>query len=253
METKNLKTIPKISVKIWRPIIEKLDAKLVQSCLRRDAYLAKVLEVELERLDEEVSIPNSPASYDFVFERLDQFDRKLVSLALPPRLTTRLNEICSRKRIVRDAFFNRIFLLLAVSPQVVDKLLFGDSGSSWREEVWSANKHDGPFFQNGFYPLEPWIDPFWAIRNGLEICAEFAGLTDYVEPTTGKLIRVQYDEAGLPAPLDGLYTTIFEQKVHGNDLLGFSCYLPDWRIPGHGAEREYRAKLDELLAGLEAI
>ena len=37
---KPLKTPPKISVKIWRPIIEKLDAKLDAACLRRDAYLA---------------------------------------------------------------------------------------------------------------------------------------------------------------------------------------------------------------------
>jgi hypothetical protein len=30
-------------VKIWRPIIDKLDAKLDAACLRRDAYLAKLL------------------------------------------------------------------------------------------------------------------------------------------------------------------------------------------------------------------
>lgn len=253
MATKTLKTIPKISVRIWRPIIAKLDAKIEQACLRRDAYLSKVLEVELDWLDDEVSIPNSQASYDYVFERLDQLDRKLVSLALPPKLTMRINEICSRKRIVRDAFFNRIFLLLAAAPQFVDKLLFGDIGNGWRTEVWSANKNDGPFFQNGFYPLEPWIDPFWAIRNGMEMFAEDAGLEDYVEPTSGKTIRVKRDSTGVLAPADSLYTTIFEQKVRDNDLLGLSCYMPDWRIPGHGAEQEYRAKLDELLAGWEEL
>ena len=110
MAAKILKTIPKISVKLWRPIIEKFDLKIEAACLRRDSYLNKVLEVELDWLDHEVSVPNSQASYEYVFSCLDQLDRKLVSLALSPQLTERLNEICSRKRIVRDAFFNRIFL-----------------------------------------------------------------------------------------------------------------------------------------------
>ena len=253
MATKTLMTVPKISVKIWRPIIEKLDKKIDTACLRRDAYLAKILETELEWLDQEVSIPNSKASYDYVFERLDHLDRKLVSLALPTDLTQRLNEICARKRIVRDAFFNRVFLLLAASPKVVDALLFGDVGNEWRNNVWSEYKHEGPFFQNGFYPLEPMIDPFWAVRCGLETYASGAGLEDYVEPTSGKTIRVQTNLTDEPTPADSLYTTVFEQKVMGNDLHGLSCYFPDWRIPDHAAAKAHKVKLDELLGDLGAL
>jgi hypothetical protein len=253
MATKTLKTVPKISVKIWRPIIDKLDVKIATACLRRDAYLIKVLEVELDWLDQEVSIPNSPESYDYVFECLDRLDRKLVSLALPSELTARLNEICKRKRIVRDAFFNRVFLLLAASPRVIDALLFGSVADQWRTTVWSENKHDGPFFQNGFYPLEPTIDPFWALRNGLEMYAEDEGLEDYLEPTSGNTIRVKRDFTGAVSPADSLYTTVFEQKVRDNDLIGLSCFLPDWRIPGHEAEEEHRTKLDELLADLMVL
>lgn len=43
MANKVLKTVPKISVKIWRPLIEKFDEKMDEACLRRDAYLAKLL------------------------------------------------------------------------------------------------------------------------------------------------------------------------------------------------------------------
>lgn len=253
MATKTLKTVPKISVKIWRPIIEKLDAKIATACLRRDAYLIKVLEVELEWLDREVSIPNSQASYDYVFERLDCLDRKLVSLALPSELTARLNEICKRKRIVRDAFFNRVFLMLAASPRVIDTLLFGSVSDEWRTAVWSENKHDGPFFQNGFYPLEPTIDPFWAIRSGLEMYAEDEGLVDYTDPTSGLTVQVKQDITGAVSPADSLYTTVFEQKVGDNDLIGLSCFLPDWRVPGHEAEQVHRKQLDELLADLMVL
>lgn len=253
MATKSTTTVPKISIKIWRPIIDKLDEKMDLACLRRDAYLNKVLGVELNALDEEVSIPNSQASYNYVLDRLNQLDRKLVSLALPSELIARLNEICSRKRIVRDAFFNRLFLLLAASPKVVDALLFGDIGSEWRREVWSENKHDGPFFQNGFYPLEPMIDPFWAVRSGLAMCATDAGLENYIEPTSGKTIQITRDITGAAVPADSLYTTIFDKKVLGNDLLGLSCYMPDSRVPGQKAEQEHRAKLDELFADLEIL
>jgi len=253
MATKTLKTVPQNLGEDWRPIIEKLDEKIEAACLRRDAYLAKVLETELGWLDREVSIPNSKASYDYVFKRLDDLDRKLVSLALPTELTQRLNEICTRKRIVRDAFFNRVFLLLAASPKVVDALLFGDVSHRWRTEVWGEYKHDGPFFQNGFYPLEQIIDPFWAVRCGLDMYASRTGLKDYVEPTSGETIRVQTSLTDEPMPVDSLYTTIFEQKVMGNDLHGLSCYFPDWGIPEHAAASAHKAKLDELLGGFEAL
>src|SRR5208337_2667117 len=102
MTPKTAETTPKISVKIWPPLIEKLDTKMKAACLRRDAYLTKVLEFELDRLEEEVSIPNSAASYSFVSARLNRLRRDLVSLALPLDLTKRLTEICRQKRIVRD-------------------------------------------------------------------------------------------------------------------------------------------------------
>jgi hypothetical protein len=249
MTTKTLKTVPKISVKIWRPIIKKLDAKLEAACLRRDAYLNRVLEVELDRLDSEVSIPNSQASYNYISEKLDELDRKLVSLALPQDLTTRLNEICSRKRIVRDAFFNRLFLLLAAAPQTIDRLLFDGVGSEWRTDVWSEYKHDGQFFQNGIYPLEASIDPFWAIRAGLDMYNEGSEIEEHVDPVSGMTSRTKR-VFETDSPADSLYATVFTMKVDGNDLLGLNCSLPDCLIPGHDAQKQLQRTLDEILGEL---
>lgn len=246
---KPLKTPPKISVKIWRPIIDKLDAKLDAACLRRDAYLAKLLAGELNQLDAEVSLPNSPAAHDFTFKRLDALDRKLVSIALAPKLADRLHDICTRKRIVRDAFFNRLFLLLAAAPKTIDTLFFPDD-PKWRTAVWSEFKHDGPFFESGFYPLEAPVDPFWAIRAGLELFNEGAGAEDYQVPHTDTRIKVLRGLGGEPEPLPGLHSVFFEQKVGEHDLLGLNCFVPDWRIPGHEAERRHAKALDELLESL---
>lgn len=245
-----LKTPPKISVKIWRPIIDKLDAKLDAACLRRDAYLAKLLAGELGQLDAEVSLANSPAAHDFTFERLDALDRKLVSIALAPELANRLHDICTRKRIVRDAFFNRLFLLLAAGPKTIDRLFFPDD-AKWRTAVWSEFKHDGPFFESGFYPLEAPVDPFWAIRAGLELFNAGAGAEDYEVPGTGTQIKVLRGLDGEPEPLPALHTVFFEQKVGEDaDLLGLNCFVPDWRIPGHEAQRRHAKALDELLESL---
>ena len=249
-----LKTAPKISVRIWQPIIQMLTEKMDSACLRRDAYLRRVLEVELDFLESEVAIPNSPASYDYVFKELEGFNRKLVSLALPAELTARLNEICERKRIVRDAFFNRLFLLLAAPPKLVDSLLFPVSEGDWRTHVWNEWKHEGPFFQNGFYPLNPTVDPFWAVREGLAMMAADDSHEDYTEPTTGQIIKVTRNETGEIMLPYNVYTTLFHRKTKdGNNLLGMSCYLPDWLIPGHEAEKSYRAKSHELLAELLGV
>ena len=181
-------------------------------------------------------MPRGPGS-------LKELDHKPVSLALSPDLTERLNEICGRKRIVRDAFFNRIFLLLAASPKTVDTLLFGQYGNTWREEVWKQWKDNGPPF-SVIYPLEPDIDPFLAIHEWFENYTSDQPLENYVEPTSGKTIRVERDASGSPVPPDDLYTTVFTQKMtdphkkRDYDLLGLSCYMPDSRIPGHEAEQK---------------
>ena len=250
-KAKTLKTVPKISVKIWRPILEKLDKKLDDACLRRDAYLNKVLEVELGFLDEEVSIPNSPAAYSFVANCVDSLDRKLVSLALRPDLVERLNEICSRKRIVRDAFFNRLFLLLAVQPKTIDSLLFHGAADDWCRELWRDIHHDRSFFQSGFYPLATAIDPFWAIRDGLKLYDADTAIETYTEPSSGLTISVQRDDAGSVKPIDSVYATLIEKKLgDGTVLLGLNCYMPDWRVPGEEAEILHRKKLDELFPDL---
>ncbi len=250
---KVLKTTPKISVKIWKPIIKKLDAKLKSSCLRRDAYLTKLLEVELDYLEAEVPIPNSQESYDYVFETFEGFDHKPVSLALPQGLTSRLSEICSRKRIVRDAFFNRVFLLLSVDPKFVDTLFFAGVDGDWRKHVWHEYKSESQFFQSGFYPLEQVVDPFWAIRAAFDLYAQDEVFEDHLESSSGKAVRVKRDFAGAPVVADSLYATVFTQKVRGNDLIALSCYLPDWAIPGHDAKKKRTGMIDEIMGELGGL
>lgn len=240
--------IPKTSVRIYSPIVKKLDEKMNAACLRRDAYLNKVLEIELNELDREVSLPNSVAAQSFIAERIGRLDRKLVSLALRPDLVKRLNDICARKRIVRDAFFNRLFLFLTASPKVIDRLLFPGVGGDWRAAVWSEHKHDLPLFDNTFYPLEQDIDPFVTIRTGLRLYNEgVEELYDHTNPATGELIRVAHNLNGDISPRDSFYTSILHDKqIKKIDLYGFNCYIPDWLIPDSPALLDYEKHFDAI-------
>lgn len=224
MLAKPTKTQPKTSVKIWLPIIDKLESVMSSACLRRDAYLNKLLEMELDLLEGEVSTPNTQASYDYISTELDKLDRKFISLAIAESLVTRLNQICKAKKIVRDAFFNRLLLLLVAPPVLIDRLYYFDEiEKNWRNSVWSADKHNGPAFENAFYPLSPIVDPFWAIRSGL---------------------RLFKQELGYKESADGVYTISFN-KVAGMEtsFAGFNCYLSDEDIPGSPTKIQKDARL----------
>lgn len=244
MEILERKT-PKISTRISVPVLEKLNKKIDEACLRRDSYLNKVLEIELPCLDREVSLVNSIAAQTFVDQRLSQLDRKLVSITLRSELVEKLNDICSRKRISRDAFFNRLFLFLVATPKVIDKLLFPCVSEDWRINIWCEYRNEDPF-NNTFSPLDPVIDPFWTIRTGIKVENKQLELHDYSDPETNKVIRVQRDITGV-YPVNSFYTALLTNKQVANyDLFGFNCYLPDWRIPEHPAELKYRKQWDEI-------
>ena len=203
----------KISVQIWRVILKELDSKMEASCLRRDAYLSKILRFELEKLDEEITQLNSPEAYKYVSNKLDLLDRKLITLTIDADLVEKLNEICTRKRIVRDAFFNRLFFMLVASNARVDALFLVPE--DWRIEIWSKYRND--FFGNIFNPLDEVMNPLEPLRHGIE----------------------EYK-------LDHFYCTVF-QSLNNINLEGLNTYLPDEYIPGSEAYKISEKSLDELL------
>ncbi len=238
---------PKISVKIWRPILDKLDVKLEAACLRRDAYLSKVLANEIKCLDDEVVIPNSQAGYDYLTANLDLLDRKLVSFALPSELSSRIAQVCDSKRIPRDAWFNRVLLLLVAGPKTIDKLLFWHYDGDWRIDVWARFRDDTETFREAFERMEVHVSPFAWIREGLGIYTEKVQLKDYLEPSSGATVKVTHTLTGQPELPVGLYTTLFEKREQQEiNLVGLNTYMPDWKIPGHSAAVAEGSALDKL-------
>lgn len=220
----------KIGTRIWTPLLAKFTARIASACLRRDAWLTKVLANELDELDSEITTPNSEAARLFIASRLDALPRKLVTLTLPDELVHRLDDICERKRIVRDSFFNRLFLL-AAGPRHHDRLFFeGDDG--WFQRVLEHTDLSFSAAGSMLDPIPEFRDPFRAIRDGLdvirnELIVEFGNA----------------EEADAYLKHRRIYTVPITEKTFPRiDLSGLNVYLPDWQVPG--ATRHYGAPVD---------
>jgi hypothetical protein len=214
----------KISANILSNTTLALPRKFESACLRRDDYLAMVIELEIEHLAAEVPEPNSDQARAFIKQSLndERLERRWMSIQLPGPLVKNLDETCKNKNIPRDAFLNRLLFMLAAAPKTIDQIFFADF-ADWRTEVWSEGKHEGPFFENVFYPLEQKIDPFWAIRYGLEL----------------KKLRWKNRTWNF-------YTTQLDDSL-GVNLYGLNCHLSDRSIPGSPEKKKFLAELDALL------
>ena len=163
-------TFRKISIRIWEPALERFNERIDSACLRRDAYLSKVLEHELDRLEDAArffATANSEAARQFIASRLDALPRKLVTLTLPEELVRRLDDICERKRIVRDSFFNRLFFLLAADREHRTRLFF-EGDWSWLPALLEHTDFSASAAGEFLDAIPDFRDPFFAIRAACE-------------------------------------------------------------------------------------
>ena len=209
----------KLTLRIRRPLLEAFNSTVENACLRRDQYLHAVLQHELPRLGAEISVPNSEAASNHVAKQLRNLpDLHPVSIALPRDTAQRLDDICRRKRIVRDAFFNRLFLLLSAPSDQLDYHLslreedddwsHSDNNNSWWHEVWVEHRNDGPSIDNLFERLSsPQIDPLWALHTAFEIRADRKETIERrTDPQTGETQHYVLDFSDAPAPIPGVYS-----------------------------------------------
>jgi hypothetical protein len=213
-------TFRKTSIRIWQPALERFNERINSACLRRDAYLSKLLELELDELDAASATPNSVAVQQYISSRLDALPRKLVTLTLPDELVHRLDDICARKRIVRDSFFNRLFFLLAADRKLLTHLFFAGDWS-WLYALQEHSDFGSSAAGEVLDPIPNFRDPFYAIRSACQ-------LPDWQGP-------------------DGIYTgPITANTFSSVDLSGLNVYLSDDALPAAAAGAP-AISLDDLL------
>lgn len=229
----------KILFSLWDNLVEPLNRRLEESCLRRDAFLDAVLTHELVQLEQEISKPNSPEAKKCIADHLAMLTRKPVTLALRPETVRRLEEVCKKKNIVRDAYMNRLVLCLLAPPKLLNRL-FG-----LKDYTSEVLKHWEP----------PGFDSYWQslrtipelIRDPFQFVRECIALQQIEDDEVSNFYM-----AVIPENLFG----VSRGKKSGGEpalppnTLGLNVYLPDERVPGHPANVELNARLEAILEDL---
>lgn len=243
---------------IYEPLIPLMKSKLDEACLKRDVYLDKALLCESDFLRKEVTTPNSVKAKNYILKSLKELELKPVNLLLSKETVDLMNEVCKEKNIPRDAFVNRVFLLLIASNMVIDALFFGLFkkhnpdldfefwGMDWDE--WANNiqlQHYQKMYRcfdhpNIFASIEEFvnIDPFWRLRDYFS-CYE----KDW------KLYGHPFEKDAL----SNLSVNYGDLRVE--NTIGFNTFISDDDIPKqevHYSEvNNIKAKTDSVLATME--
>jgi len=226
----------KLATRIWEPVLAKLNQRLDAACLRRDAWLTKVLEHELPIIESEIATPNSPEARNFIAAHLELLPRKLVTLALPEPLVRRLDEICETRRVVRDSLLNRLFFLLLGNHDLKTKIFF--DRADWLQRMLEHTDFSSEAVGELLGAIPDFRDPFLDVREGQAV---------WHRSLIKELGSTELADAHLRDY--GIYTAPFTDRTLGQiDLFGLNVCLPDIFVPGTAGHAESAALLNEFLA-----
>lgn len=194
----------KIMVSLVAPLIERLNKKIEAVGLRRDAYLSRLLEVELNRLDSELGeMRNSDAAKKYLWAELQKLPRLSVSIALSKSVIEKLGTVCAKHNIDRDCLINRIIFILSAERTHLHNIRIDCSAPPTVVDLTedAANPFDRAY--------ELITDPFEQIRQWMKKSGE--------EPSTFYLWSFANDRKG-KRELAGLDCLIDDESITVNTI-----------------------------------
>lgn len=210
----------KITVKIFEPLLKDFERQIKALFIQRDAFLNSVIQEEIKHLARDMQGKKlSSKANRYISCELKRLGTHPVNIVVDQSTADALNAVVKETNIVRDAFFNRLILLLRSSTALLTYL-------------------DLPVFINGSefetihvepMPTSP-LQAMAAVRN---------------DP-------LYYLREGAEERLKlGLYLIDLPPK-----FVAFTCYLEDKEIPGTEAyaqsQMEAQKSLDEVFGKFEA-
>lgn len=218
METTRKSDLTKITAKIYAPMYADFDKQLTTALLRRDAFIDRMIAVEIPHLREDLAGKTmSPKAKRYVSQSLKGMGGRnadklrQVSISLHWETVGALNAAVLAHNLVRDSFINWMIALLRSSDTLLERLGLPARITRFR----SDGTEDMPTSPLKAIDEIQW-DPLYYLRAASE---------------------TQYG--------CGLYALGLPTELHG-----FSCYLPDEDVPGTAANDDKLAKDKELLADL---
>lgn len=208
----------KITVKIYEPLLRDFDKQIDSLFIKRDAFLNSMIQGEVPHLASDLEGKRlSAKAKRYIAGELKRLGTVPVNVVVDKSTADALNAVVESTNIVRDAFINRLIMLLRSSNPLLGylELPLVITGSAFESSV-------DPMPTSPMKAIEAvHSDPLFYLR----VAAEERHHT-------------------------GLYLIDLPPK-----LAGFACYLDESRVPGTEAyaqaQRDVQAMLDELI-NLEA-
>lgn len=244
-----------ITVRLSAKLAETFEQATNEAFLRRDAWLAHILQEELRLIGQELSgLRNSVAARKFIEAQLNERERKALTFTFPAGVVSTLKALCDEHGLVRDALFNRLVFMLCRSPLEWAEL----TGVPSEAVLIAAGGPAEPATQRTEFL--PWLDyqgvasstpvalasgelrdPFALHRHVLHFLGDdyFADEKEAARWQEQSLWKLSLVRTSIGAPR--------------TSLAFLELYLPDDLVPGTEAWAKQQADADELMRMLLAI
>lgn len=205
----------KITAKIYLPLIKSFNDQLSALHIKRDSFLNHMLKSEITYLAAEMKGKRlSKRAKRYIAGELKRLGTVNVNIVVDKEVAESLNLIVESSNLVRDAFINRLILLLRSSDEFLNQM---DLPRALTGSEFDAAE---------YMPCSPlktieavMADPLYYLRISSE------------------------ERFG-----EGLYEIEFPTK-----LIGFSCYLDDSLVPGTPEYADMQKSTDLLISELFSL
>lgn len=208
----------KITVKIFKPLFDSFEKRVRKLFIKRDEFVDHLISVELDYLAEDVkNLRQSDAARRYISKTLKRMGTKTVNIVVKKETALKVKLICDEANIVRDAFVNRLLLLVIARNSFLD---YVDLPANLDPAIFERYEISD-IATTPFGAIEQiYNDPFYYLR----IAA-----------------KTQHDM--------GLYMLAAEdEKLHG-----LACYLPDLYVPGTADYLNAQEEASRLLGLLDGL
>lgn len=121
MTSENKQT--KITMTVWDDLFALFSNKLDRCFIKRDAFLNHVISVELANLKRGVEgKKNSAVAKRYISSNLKALGTKSINVVVDKQVANDLNNLVKEHNLVRDAFVNRLLLLLSFPDNIISHI-----------------------------------------------------------------------------------------------------------------------------------
>jgi hypothetical protein len=203
-------------MKVYSVLWDNFDEQINRLPISRDQFLNRVLRMETPRLAEAMAGKKlSGKANRWISSQLTRLGTKTINIGVDKEVARDLNEVVHKSHLVRDAFFNRLIVLLRSSDKFLDQLELPkyEDGSVGKEYGKTIAKPVSPLSALG----DIFEDPLWYLHMAAQEIHE---------------------------------TSLYLLPFFSSKLDGFACWINDEMVPGTRANRHQQRELDELVRSL---